>query len=117
MKTQEQIRKEVIDYLDKTSLHVFIKPKSTFDWKESKYNYDYSDYTHFKIIKMPDGTYKKIEDNIIRDIDYEYYIKNYNENAKCVIKHTLFLNKKVKSIKSTKLTDEIIDNLSKKNSK
>ena len=32
MKTNEQITKEVINYLDKTSNHVFLKPKSSYDW-------------------------------------------------------------------------------------
>lgn len=114
MKTQEQIRKEVIDYLNKTSLHVFIKPKSTFDWEESKYNYDYNDFTYFKVIKVSDEKYKILENNIIRDIDYEYYIKNYNDNSKCVIKHILFLNKGMKGIKNTKFNKETVDELLKK---
>ena len=89
MKTQEQIKKEVINYLDKTSLHVFIKPKSTFDWKESKYNYDYKDFTYFKVIKESDNVYKILEDGKIRDLNYEY--------------------KKMKSVKTTKLVDEVIN--------
>lgn len=109
MKTQEQIKKEVINYLDKTSLHVFIKPKSTFDWKESKYNYDYKDFTYFKVIKESDNVYKILEDGKIRDLNYEYYIKNYNENSKCVIKNMLFIYKKMKSVKTTKLVDEVIN--------
>lgn len=111
MKTQEQIKKEVINYLEKTSLHVFIKPKSRFDWKESKYNYDYTDSTYFRIIKVSDEKYKILENNKITDMDYEYYIRNYNENAKCVIKHMLFIDKKMKSVKNTKLINKTIDEL------
>jgi hypothetical protein len=32
MKTTDQIKQEVINYLDKTSKHTFIKPKATFKW-------------------------------------------------------------------------------------
>ena len=86
-----------------------IKPKSTFDWKESKYNYDYKDFTYFKVIKESDNVYKILEDGKIRDLNYEYYIKNYNENSKCVIKNMLFIDKKMKSVKTTKLVDEVIN--------
>ena len=110
MKTLEQIQSETINYLNKTLGHTFIKPKSTFNWKESKYEYDYNDFTYFKLIKIENGFYI-LENNKLSKLDVEHYFKYYGRNAKCVIKHRLFLDKKMKSIKYNKFVQEQIDQI------
>lgn len=105
MKTQEQIKQEIVNYLTKTSSHTFIKPKATFKWGSYStpgyYEYDYNDFTYFKVIQKEDGFYC-LEGNRLHKIDVDSKIKYYGNNAKCVIIHTLFLNKKMKSVKSNK---------------
>ena len=58
MKTTEQIKQEIVNYLTKTSQHTFVKPKATFKWGDSKtpgyYEYDYNEFTYFKVIKNGD---------------------------------------------------------------
>ena len=98
MKTNEQITKEVINYLDKTTNHLFVKPKSSYDWNTSTYTYDYENGTYFKLFKKEDGYYL-IEDEKVKKIDIEHYIKYFGTNSKCVISHILFLNKKHKMYK------------------
>ena len=102
MKTVEQNKQEVINYLDKTTSHLFLKPKATFKWgdqnKPGYYEYDYENGTYFKLFKKEDGYYL-LENDSVRKIDVENYIKYNGNNAKCVISHMLFLNKKMKSIK------------------
>jgi hypothetical protein len=110
MKTLEQIQSETINYLSKTLGHTFIKPKSTFNWKESKYEYDYNDSTYFKLIKIENDFYI-LENNKLSKLDIEHYFKYYGKNAKCVIKHRLFLDKKMKSIKYNKFVQEQIDQI------
>jgi hypothetical protein len=104
MKTNEQIKQEVINYLEKTTKHVFLKPKSTYI-SSDKREYNYEEGEFFKLIKKEDGYYtfnsSFIKDKI-RKFDVDNYIKIYGSNAKCVIKHTLFMDKKMKSIKNTK---------------
>lgn len=112
MKTQEQIKSEIISYLTKTSKHLFIVPKGTWSYKENKYIYNYEDYKLFKVIKINDDFYittSDIEKTKIEKtkIDIDYYLKYYNNNAKNVIKHQLFLDKGMKSIKSKKFNFDI----------
>jgi len=59
MKTKEQIKQEIVNYLTKTSIHTFIKPKATFKWKQegSHYEYDYNEFTYFKVIKIGEDFY------------------------------------------------------------
>jgi predicted GH43/DUF377 family glycosyl hydrolase len=108
MKTNEQITKEVINYLDKTSNHVFLKPKSSYDWNTTTYRYDYENSTYFKVFKKEDGYYI-LEDDKVRKFDHEYYIKYCGNNTKNVIKHSLFLNKKMKGGKNTKYVQSKIE--------
>jgi len=108
MKTNEQITKEVINYLDKTSNHVFLKPKLSYDWNTTTYSYDYENSTYFRVLKKEDGYYI-LEDGKVRKFDYEYYIKYFDNNAKNVIKHSLFLNKKMKGVKNTKYVQSKIE--------
>ncbi len=116
MKTVEQIKQEIVNYLTKTSIHTFIKPKATFKWKTegSYYEYDYNDFTYFKVIKNEDEFFQ-LEKNgnnyKLSKIDVDTYIKYYGNNAKCVISNNLFLDKKMKSVKSNKYHLEEIKNI------
>lgn len=108
MKTQEQIKQEIVSYLTKTAGHTFIKPKATFKWEkdQSYYEYDYNEFTYFKVL-VKDGEFFYLEKNgsgnyRMSKIDIDYYIKYYGNNAKCVISNNLFLGKKMKSVKSNK---------------
>ena len=117
MKTQEQIKQEIVSYLTKTSIHTFIRPKTTFKWSQegSHYEYDYNEFTYFKVIKNGEDFYyleKNGTSNYrLNKIDIDYYIKYWNNNAKCVISNTLFLDKKMKSVKSNKYHSEEIKNI------
>jgi hypothetical protein len=103
MKTTEQIKQEIVNYLTKTSIHTFVKPKATFKWSQtgSQYEYDYNEFTYFKVIKNEDEFFK-LENNKLTKIDIDNYIKYYGNNAKCVLSQNLFLDKKMKSVKSNK---------------
>jgi hypothetical protein len=119
MKTTEQIKQEIVNYLTKTSQHTFVKPKATFKWGDSKtpgyYEYDYKDFTYFKVIKKEDEFFqleKSGSSNYkLSKIDIDTYIKYYGNNAKCVLSNNLFLDKKMKSVKSNKYHLEEIKNI------
>jgi len=112
MKTKEEIKSEIINYLEKTSNHTFIKPLCEYKFSKEGYyySYDYDNYTLFKIIKKDDNYYK-LENNIIKLIDIDFYVKYYGNNSKNVIKHLLFLNKGMKSIKNTKFIKNKLEEL------
>lgn len=112
MKTKEEIKLEIINYLEKTSNHTFIKPLSVYKWSKDggSYEYDYDNYTLFKIFKI-DGDYYKLENDKIKKIDIDFYLKYYENNSKNVIKHLLFLNKKMKSIRNTKIVKNKLEEL------
>jgi hypothetical protein len=105
MKTKEQIKQEIVNYLTKTSGHTFIKPKATTEWiKEGVYcEYDYSDFTYFKMM-VKDGEFFYLEKRDRNDYKlHQINMDNYQgNNSKCVLSHGLFLNKKMKSVKSSK---------------
>jgi hypothetical protein len=108
MKTQEKIKSEIVSYLTKTAVHTFIKPKATFKWARegSHYEYDYNDFTYFKVIEKEGGFFRLektgISDYKMYKIDIEDFIKYYGNNSKCVVSNLLFLDKKMKSVKSNK---------------
>ena len=114
MKTKEQLKLEVIAYLTKASKHTFINPKSTFIWGttdiESRYDYDYENFTYFKII-MDGDTLNVLENNKVRKVDIDWYINYYKNNSKCVIKNMLFLGKKMRAIKNNRYITEQVDNI------
>lgn len=89
-KTQEQIQQEVINYLTKTSQHTFIKPGGTY----------------FKIFKS-NQEFHIFENGLLKSFDYQQFIKWYGENAKNVIKHRLFLDKKMTAVKNIDKIEEI----------
>ena len=117
MKTQEQIKQEIVSYLTKTSIHTFIKPKATFKWdkENSHYEYDYNDFTYFKVIKNGEDFFyleKNGTSNYkLNKIDIDNYIKYWGNNAKCVISNSLFLDKKMKSVKNNKYHLEELKNI------
>ncbi len=112
MKTKEQIKQEIVNYLTKTSQHTFIKPKATFKWKQegSNYEYDYNEFTYFKVIKIDEDFYYLSNSNgqntpttyRLNKIEIDNFINYWGNNTKCVIGNQLFLDKKMKSVKSNK---------------
>lgn len=85
MKTTEQIKSEVITYLNKTSIHLFTKENGEF----------------FKVLIEGDN-FIIINGLKVNTYNINYYVSSYGANAKNVIKHLLFLDRKVKSIKNYK---------------
>jgi len=119
MKTQDQIKTEIVNYLTKTSIHTFLKPKATFKWGDSNkpgyYEYDYENGTYFKVF-TESGNWFTIEDGKVKDLNIEHYIKYYGNNAMCVISHKLFLDKKMKSVRNNKYVQSIIEEIVKNKS-
>lgn len=97
MKTTEQIRQEVINYLTKTSKHTFT----------------YEDGKLFKVISENDKFYILDEKSLynMKEINFDSKISYYGSNSKNVIKHILFLNKNSKSIKNSKFIKEAIKSI------
>ena len=119
MKTVEQNKQEVINYLTKTSKHVFLKPKATFKWGDSNnpgyYEYDFENGTYFKVFNEGEKWFY-IEDSQIKKLDIDHYLKYYGSNSKCVIGNILFLNKKMKSVKNNKFVQSKIEEVLKNQS-
>lgn len=102
-------KQEVINYLNKTSKHTFVKP--------NLFNIETEGSTYFKV--FPDGdNFKVLESSYIygkrngyklTTINVDNYVASYGPNAKCVIKHILFLGKEMKSVKNTKYVKAEID--------
>jgi DNA modification methylase len=121
MKTTEQIKQEIVNYLTKTSQHTFVKPKSTYKWSQTgpQYEYDYNEFTYFKVIKIEDEFFKLENGNgqntpityKLTKIDIDNYIKYSGNNSKCVLSNWLFLDKKMKSVKSNKYHLGEIENI------
>lgn len=85
-KTNQQIKTEVVNYLTKTSNHLFIKPNGEY----------------FKI-EIKDSSFYKNENGKEEIINIDNSINWYSENTKCVIKHQLFLDKKMVAIKKNSI--------------
>jgi len=119
MKTVEQNKQEVINYLTKTSIHTFLKPKATFKWgdmnKPGYYEYDYENSTYFKVFNEGEKWFY-IEDDKIKNLDIDHYIKYYGNNSKCVISHKLFLGKNMKSVRNNKYVQSKIEEVLKNKS-
>jgi hypothetical protein len=123
MKTTEQIKGEIVNYLTKTSIHIFVKPKTIYKYgKEGHYcEYDYENCTYFKVFKKDEDFYVLENSNgqntpvtyKMKKIDIDYYINYYGNNSKCVISNNLFLNKKMKSVKNNKYVMSEIDEITK----
>lgn len=92
MKTKEQIRTDVVN-LNKTSKHLFVDDKGNL----------------FKVIfDEKSGRCITIQgDNVTTSYNtIDETIEYYGSNAKCVIKHNLFLNRNLKSVKNFKSIKE-----------
>lgn len=89
MKTTEQIKSEVVSYLNNTSKHLFVNEKGEF----------------YKVLVEGDN-YTVIEGERVTTYNINEQVSWYGVNTKNVIKHSLFLNKKLKSIKSFKTIKE-----------
>ncbi len=94
MKTKEQIKTEVLNYLEQTSKHLFVKKNGEL----------YKVFVEGNNIIVLNG-----DKTTIYDIDQ--YISWYEGNAKCVIKHILFLNKELKSTKNFKTMKEKVSTI------
>jgi hypothetical protein len=99
---EKNIKTQIVSYLTKTSNHTFIKPKATFKWgnetKAGYYEYDYENFTYFKVFKNGDE-FTYLENGRLNKIDIDYYIKYWGNNAKDVISKILFLDKKMISVR------------------
>lgn len=89
-------RKQVTNYLDLTSKHLFMNYKKLFT-----------------IVKIDNDYYsiscdKDLTNIKFGKIDIDKQIEWYKANSKCVIKHSLFLNKKYVSIPYFKAMRESI---------
>ena len=89
MKTTEQIKSEVVNYLNNTSKHLFVNEKGEF----------------YKVL-VEGNNFIVIDGERVTTYNIDEQVSWYGVNAKCVIKHSLFLNKKLKSIKSFKTIKE-----------
>lgn len=96
----ENHKNQVMDYLTKTSKHTFTKTDLS----------DPTKFTYFKVF-INDSVITVLENNKIRTIDVDWYVRYYKENAKNVITHSLFLNKKMKSVKTTKFVKSQIEDI------
>jgi len=94
MKTTEQIKSEVVSYLNKTSKHLFVKENGEF------YNV-IVEGDNFILINGDKVTVYNVND----------YVTWYGVNAKNAIKHILFLNRKLKSIKNFKVMKDKVSSI------
>lgn len=119
MKTVEQNKQEVINYLTKTSIHTFLKPKATFKWgdqnKPGYYEYDFDNGTYFRVFNQGEKWFY-VEDDKIKNLDIDHYLKYYGNNSKCVISHKLFLGKNTKSVRNNKFVQSKIEEVLKNQS-
>lgn len=104
MKTKEQIQQELNTYLTKTSQHVFVVGENK------------------KFLRVVETTTKDgeqiwfsvwLDENLEpKEIDRWVDISSYSDpNSKCWVKHSLFLNRDMKSVKLKKKTQWIADSL------
>lgn len=85
MKTTEQIKSEVVSYLNTTSKHLFVSENGEF----------------YKVL-VEGSNFIVINGSRVTTYNIDEHIGWYGVNTKNVVKHNLFLNKKLKSIKSFK---------------
>lgn len=95
MKTKEKIKKEVLNYLEKTLNHTFVKSNGDL----------------YKVLIYGDNLLL-ISGNKISVYNIDDYVNSYMSNTKCVLKHIMFLipsysfpsgnTNKIKSVRTTK---------------
>ena len=105
MKTNEQIKQELVKYLTKTSFHTFV----------------YENGDLFKVVKVEDKFYIINQGSLqkVKEIDIDRHMNYYNivtpggyhcNNSKFMLKRMLFGDKILKSVRSNRYTKESIDN-------
>ena len=99
MKTEQQIKTEVNNYLQKTSQHLFLQQETVYPHKMPYYFkiFPFKDMegknSFYQITFEEGGTYKV-------KIESADKFKGYKQNQLNVLKHILFLNKKYLAIKA-----------------
>jgi hypothetical protein len=115
MKTKEQNKQEVVNYLTKCSQHIFVK-----GWEEWRQIFlKQKEITEFvKILVKEDGfeiySFGKIRKLTNKDIDD--LVENFKSNAKNQIKMTTFVNQYVNgprlcAVKSNRYVKEQVDKI------
>ena len=110
MRTKEQVQQELNTYLTKTSQHVFVS------------NSEFNKAIGNKYLRMVETTTKDgekiwvsiwLDENLEpKEIDRWVDVSLYSSsNSKCLVKHSLFLNKKMESVKLKKKTQLVADTL------
>jgi len=94
MKTTEQIKSEVVNYLNNTSKHLFVNEKGEF----------------FRVL-VEGNNYIVMNGDKASTYNIDEQVSWYGANAKNVIKHNLFLNRKLKSIKNFKTMKEKVSTI------
>lgn len=92
MKTTEQNKKDLVSYLTKTTKHLCVKPNG-------KYFITMISGDNFIIIN---------DDYSVTKYSIKSTIERYGDNSKNVMKHILFLDKKVTTTKKSKETKLLI---------
>lgn len=106
MKNKEQVQQELNTYLRKTSEHVFLQEESN----------------NKKFLRVVETTTKDgekvwfsiwLDENLeLKSIDRHVDISLYGDpNSKCMVKHSLFLNRNMKSVKLKNKTKKVVDTL------
>jgi hypothetical protein len=107
---EKNIKQEIVSYLTKTSGHTFISPKGKWVNKDGQIGveYDYNDFTYFKVFKNGDH-FTYLENGKVNQLDIDYFIKYWGNNAKDVLSKSLFWDKKMKSVKQNKWVNSEVE--------
>jgi len=100
--TKEESKKQVIDYLTKTSKHVF-------ELKKTYYSGETDERVYLKVLEVNDEFAKVLDNGKIRNISIDSAVKYYGGNAKNVIGNSLFVMRDAKSVRQTKYVKEEIN--------
>lgn len=113
MKTQEQIQEQLNNYFEKASKHVYMNERTSFTSKgETLY---FRKYIKIVGTKTLDGDIRwlafLLDENLMPiNLLMNFTLKDISDpNSKCNLKHLLFLNKNMKSVKLKKKTQWIND--------
>lgn len=102
MKTKEQVQQELNTYLTKTSQHVFVSGDNKNFLRVVETTTMDGEKIWFSIWLDENLAPKSID----RSVDVSRY---HDPNSKCWVKHSLFLNREMKSVKLKKKTQWIAD--------
>lgn len=101
--TKEESKKRVINYLEKTSKHLFELKKTQFN----------SDRVLLKVFKDSDGNFKVLDGDRIRDINIDRMVDWYGGNAENVISNSLFVRREARAIRQRKYREDIQEKINK----